>query len=91
MYDELFEYELIQKIAAPILDKLLEMQEEINDDDLVDCPVTIQLSTPELEGQGYDTDAVWSSLPMDEKFLEKLEVYLQEQIDEWNRPTTILQ
>ncbi|MBF0579129.1 hypothetical protein IM774_04895 [Erysipelotrichaceae bacterium RD49] len=90
MYDELFEYELIQKIAAPILDKLLEMQEQVDSDNF-DCPVTIQLSTPDLEIQGYEAENTWSSLPIDAHFLEKLEIYLQEQIDVWNRPTTILQ
>lgn len=88
MYDELFEYELIKQIASPILDRLLDLQEEM-DPDMLECPLTIQLSSPEIEEiDEFDTMAAPSIL-LDRGFLSKLESYLQEQIDQWYKPTLL--
>ncbi len=88
MYDELLEYELIKQIASPILDRLLDLQEEM-DPEMLECPLTISLSSPEIEAAQEFGSIASPSLLMDRDFLAKLESYLQEQIDLWYKPTIL--
>lgn len=88
VFDELMEYELIRKIADPILDKLLEMQEEIGPEAL-ENPMRIQIVSPQTDGHVIPSDDSLTGYMTTKDFLCKLEAYLQEQLDMWNRPTVL--
>lgn len=90
LYDELFEYELIQKIGEPILDQLLDMQEQsgVCEDSQ---PIRIQITSPEFSDlpEGSDCSGMVDFHMANSDFLRKLEEYLQDRLDEWNHPTIL--
>lgn len=88
MLDDQMEYELIQKIADPILDKLLDMQEEMGDE-ACGNPIRVQITSPDLDENRIPTDGCLTDQMATREFLSKLECYLQQQLDLWNRPTIL--
>ena len=94
MDDELREYELIQQIAAPILEQLLELSEQAGTEE-VNIPVAFSLSAeystiPSDGSIEYDLDDE-DFLYHNEEFLASLNEYIQAQVEQWNRPTGLLQ
>ena len=94
MDNELREYELIQQIAAPILEQLLELSEQAGTEDIT-VPVAFSLSAeysviPSDGSVEYDLNDD-DFLSHNEEFLASLNEYIQVQVEQWNRPTTILQ
>ena len=94
MDDELREYELIQEIAAPILEQLLELSEQAETEE-INVPVAFSLSAEysmiPSDGQvEYDLDDE-DFLYHNEEFLANLNEYIQAQVEQWNRPTILLQ
>lgn len=87
--DEQFTHELIEQIAAPILETLLKLQEEMGPEYL-DQPFTVHLESPDLENEQFQTqDGAPSGVKLDSDFLQQLEEYIQLHLDEWYRPTIL--
>ncbi len=82
--EERDERELIEKIAEPILDTLLDLQDSLDDP----CPLqsmTIRLSCIDEDKEAVD----FGIFGLDDSFISKLESYLQQELDAWNRPTLL--
>lgn len=78
MYDD----QLIEEMAQPILESLLELQEQAQGSELLDPPII------KLYGEGPILYADGQT-SLEEDFLKRLEAYIQEQIDMWYRPTIL--
>ncbi len=78
------EQKLIEKIAQPILDTLLDLQDSINDPCSIQ-PMTLSLSCMDEEESTLDPEL----FGMDDEFLDKLQSYLQKELDAWNRPSLL--
>lgn len=82
--DEAFtDEEFFQEVADQILDTLLCLQEQ-NGMPLSEEAPTIKLFTPDTL-----SDSDHGSLSAMDEFLLRLEVYIQEQIDAWYKPTIL--
>ena len=80
---DMTENEAIKILAAPILKKLKELEDEMGDQEMVEIP-----SIHFIRSQIPDHIKI-DGIEIDDALLDKLEAYVQEQIEAEHRPTVL--